>query len=262
MNLQSSRVALFSILACWSSALSYPFSADAELSQEQWIMDDLKANLPADQQLELKAGEQAFMAWQQESMAAFTKGSVIFLTDGAQHTVSRQTFGALRSDLVNFGWNTLSLVVPPYYDLNQAEDRQAYQQQLQQRVAAALTHAKQTPGAIVVVAQGSNGALINQLIEQKLIDAPQALVLLGASLLDPQANLASIKAMSKHQVPTLDIIQQSDNSSALASLQYRSQWTRKQVKDLYRQRYWPEDQSLNQQWLEKEMIGWLRYIGY
>lgn len=246
----------------WSSAGSLPLYADSLPSQESLQASDLKQKYPETEIVMLKDGEQQVLALHKMAMTPFVKGTVVLLPDGSKHAAAARAIDPLRQDLVDYGWHTLSVMMPAYDGLTGDDTDAIYLKQLQTRIAAAIAQAKQQPGAIILVAQGHSGAVVNQLLAQNLIEQPQALVLVGAMLREPTAELASIKAMSDHKVPTLDILQSSDGDHVLNSLRTRAQWTRKQIKELYRQRYWPEDSALNDVWLQKEVLGWLRYIGF
>lgn len=245
----------------WSSAVSLPLHADSLPSQESLQASDLKEKYPETEIVMLKDGDQQVLALQKTAMTPFVKGTVVLLPDGSKHAAAASVVDPLRQELVDYGWHTLSVMMPTYDGLTGKEADATYLKQLQSRIAAAIAQAKQQPGAIIIVAQGHSGALVNQLLAQNLIEQPQALVLVGAMLREPAAELVSIKAMSDHKVPTLDILQYSDGDHVLTSLRARAQWTRKQIKELYRQRYWPEDSAVNDEWLQKEVLGWLRYIG-
>lgn len=261
-KLPSIHVCLIACTLLWSSALSLPLLADSLPSQESLQAADLKNKYPDTELVLLKDGEQQVLALHKMAMTPFVKGTVVLLPDGSRHAAAASVIDPLRQELVDYGWHTLSVMVPAYDGLNAEDNEAAYQKLLQSRIAAAIEQAKQQPGAIILIAQGHSGAVVNQLLAQNLIAQPQALVLVGALLHEPKAELASIKAMSEHKVPTLDILQYSDGDHVLSSLRARAQWTRKQIKELYRQRYWPEDSYLNNAWLQKEVVGWLRYVGF
>lgn len=257
-----SRLFWVSSVLLWSSALSLPIAAGSISPQESITSADLQARYPNTEILSLKASDDSILALHKKSMAPFTRGTFILLPDGSRHAAIGNIIDPLREEMVDQGWDTLSVMMPPYDGMSGEDADKTYLAQLKSRIDAAIAQAKQQPGAIVILAQGHSGALINQLLQQNQIETPQALILIGATLRDPSADLAAIQAMSQHKVPTLDILQYSDGDSALNSLRARVQWTRKQVKDLYRQRYWPEDSYRNDPWLQKEVIGWLRFIGF
>ena len=92
--------------------------------------------------------------------------------------------------------------------------------------------------------------------------APQALVLIGAAIQDVTLNEQVAEAISKHKVPTLDLLPQTDNPYARNSSILRLQLVKKHIKEIYRQRLLPGSVEQDHPWLAKEIIGWLRYIGY
>lgn len=257
-----SKIIWFAGILSWSSALSLPLAAGSISPQESLTSADLQARYPATEVMTLTAGTENILALSKKAMTPFTRGTLLLLPDGSRHAAAASVIDPLRQEMVDFGWNTLAVMMPSYDGIDGDEAEKSYALQLKDRINAVISQAKQQPGAIVILAQGHSGALINQLLQQNLIESPQALILVGATLRNPSAELAAIQAMSQHKVPTLDILQHSDGDSALNSVRTRLQWTRKHVKELYRQRYWPEDSIRNEMWLQKEVIGWLRFIGF
>ena len=132
-----------------------------------------------------------------------------------------------------------------------------------QRISAAQQQARQQSGSVVVIAQGNSAAVLNQLYVAEQLAEPEALILLGAYLPDPQLNIELAKAIASHQIPTLDINHQYDNRFVNAQLALRQKWVNKQLKPVYRQRQ-IIGSGLHQevqQWVLHEIYGWLTSIG-
>lgn len=212
----------------------------------------------------LQAGDLTFTVLEKPAMTAFTKGTVILVPDWSQHAASPRMINVLRQQLVDYGWNTMAMMVPDPLPETNAETMLTYQTELLARLQAVMKSAENNTGSIIVVAQGSSGALINQLYQSGQLTAPEGLILLSAYLPDKALNQAVSLALAKHKVPTLDIQQQQDNSFVMASSQLRLQLVRKHIKEIYRQRLLPGsiDQPQNQQWLFNEVYGWLSYLGF
>lgn len=225
---------------------------------------DLQNQLPANEIKPLQAGDQSFTVLEKPAMTAFTKGTVILVPDWSQHAASPRLINLLREQLVDYGWNTVAMMVPEPLTETSAESMLPYQTELLARLQAVMKSTENNTGSIIVVAQGSSGAMINQLYQTGQLTPPEGLILLGAYLPDKDLNQAVSLALAKHKVPTLDIQQQQDNSFVMASSQLRLRLVRKHIKEIYRQRLLPGsfDQPHNQQWVFNEVYGWLSYLGF
>lgn len=249
------------LLLLFSPSLSARNAAD---SVENITAADLQLQLEPSEIKPLQAGEQTFTVLEKPAMTAFTKGTIILVPDWSQHAASPRMINLLRQQLVDYGWNTMAMMVPEPLSETTAETMLAYQSELLARLQAVMKSAENNTGSIIVVAQGSSGALINQLYQSGQLTPPEGLVLLSAYLPDKALNQAVSLALAKHKVPTLDIQQQQDNSFVMASSQLRLQLVRKHIKEIYRQRLLPGsiDQPQNQQWVFNEVYGWLSYLGF
>jgi hypothetical protein len=245
--------------------LSSPIHAEnAAGSVENLTATDLQNQIEPIEIKPLQAGEQSFTVLEKPAMTAFTKGTVILVPDWSQHAASPRMINLLRQQLVDYGWNTIAMMVPDPIPETNAETMLTYQTELLARLQAVMKSAENNTGSIIVVAQGSSGAMINQLYQTEQLTAPEGLILLSAYLPDKALNQAVSLALAKHKVPTLDIQQQQDNSFVMASSQLRLQLVRKHIKEIYRQRLLPGsfDQPQNQQWVFNEVYGWLSYLGF
>jgi hypothetical protein len=225
---------------------------------------DLQNQFEAIEIKPLQAGEQSFTVLEKPAMTAFTKGTVILVPDWSQHAASPRMINLLRQQLVDYGWNTMAMMVPPPMTETTAETLLTYQTELLARLQAVMKSTENSTGSIIVVAQGSSGALVNQLYQSGQLTPPEGLILLSAYLPDKALNQAVSVALAKHKIPTLDLQQQQDNAFVMASSQLRLQLVRKHIKEIYRQRLLPGsfDQPHNQQWVFNEIYGWLSYLGF
>lgn len=238
--------------------------AETIISIEILHADDLQRKFGDKEVKLLKEGEQEFLTLQKTAMTSFTKGTVILVPDWSQHAASPKAIDMLRQQLVDYGWNTLSLLVPEMITQLDAENILVYQDALAKRMAVLMETTKAPFHNIIVIAQGSSGALLNQLYQAEKIPAPQGLILLSAYLADPELNQAVSVALASHKVPTLDIQSQVDHPYAMAQTQLRLQLARKHIKNSYRQRLIPGaiEESQYQHWLFKEVYGWLQAQGF
>lgn len=239
------------------------FAVNAASSAEQNAAADLIRQLPADEILQLSAQQQDFTILQRDSMTSYTKGTAILLPDGSEHPASPKHINMLRQQLTDYGWYTLALMPPPLPTELAADSLPDYQQALQERLNAALQQAQQHSGVTIIIAQGSSAALLNQLYAAEQLPEPAAFIMLGAYLPDMRLNREFAKALATHQVPTLDISSQQDNSMVTSQLGYRRQLVNKHLKAVYRQRL-VNGSGYNadtQQWVFQEIYGWLSSVG-
>lgn len=257
--LQRVRASLLYICFC---CLPKYALAEATVWDEQQVNADLQRQLASNQISPLQSDQQSFLTLQREAMTPFVKGTVILVPDWSQHAASPRAVEYLRNYLIDFGWNTTAMMVPAAVTDTSMESLQSYQQQLLARLKIVMAEAESKPGTIVVIGLGHSGALLNQLYKNEDLAAPQALVLIGAAIQDVTLNEQVAEAISQHKVPTLDLLPQTDNAYARNSSMLRLQLVKKHIKEIYRQRLLPGSVEQDHPWLAREIVGWLRYIGY
>jgi hypothetical protein len=138
-----------------------------------------------------------------------------------------------------------------------------YQHQLAEQLSYIVAQQRST-GATIIIAEGSSAAIVNHLIKNNKLQNIGAVILISAYIAAPKLNADAALAMAQHSVPVLDISFSSDNRFILQQQHYRAQLVRKYIKELYRQRQiagWPQHE-MEQQWVWKEIYGWLSHIGY
>lgn len=236
--------------------------AESVVWDEQQTSNDIQRQIASSQINALKSEQQSFLTLQRAAMTPFVKGTVILLPDWSQHAASPRAVEYLRNYLIDFGWNTVAMMVPPAVAEASTENLLTYQQKLLARLKIVMAEAEAKPGTIVVIGLGHSGALLNQLYKNEELSAPQALVLIGAAMQDVTLNEQVAEALSQHKVPTLDLLPQTDNTFARNSSELRLQLVRKHIKEIYRQRLLPGSVEQDHPWLAREILGWLRYIGY
>lgn len=245
---------------CWPALLlAQPAVAVNELYQR-----DLTRQLPASQIRELPLEQTQFLSLQLESMTSFTKGTVILVPDWSEHAASPKHLNYLRHQLTDYGWNTLAIMPPSSPELSAlSETLPNYRQQLQQRLSAAIQLANEQPGMLVVIAQGNSAAVLNQLFADNQLEAPAAFIMLGAYLPDASLNEQLAQHLANHAVPTLDINHHYDNHFVSNTLVLRRKLVNKHLKAIYRQRtlQGAAYQDATQQWVAKEIYGWLTSMG-
>jgi hypothetical protein len=245
-----------SLFTCLAALFSISISANSAI-----IEADLKRQFPQPEPVQLNA-ESAFLALALPRLTGYQKGSVILIADHNEHAASPKYINYLRFNLTELGWNTLSIMPPAisYFDANSIK---TYQQQLQQRTASAIKHVSADPGAIIIIAQGSSAAIINQLYAAQQLTTATALIILGTYLPNTELNQQLAQAIASHAVPTLDITNSLDNSFALSQLSLRRQLVEKNFKAIYRQRLITGSgyDASSQSWVLQEIYGWLASLG-
>lgn len=248
---------MLSLLALFQAAV-----AAAPTRQQLW-QADLQRQLSETELTELATDNGSFTALQRQALTSYTKGTAILVPDWSEHAASPDQLDALRHNLNDFGWHTLSIMAPDaaLYELTPAESD--YQQQLAERIVAATRQAEQQTGNTIVIAKGNSAALLNQLYASEQLAAPAAFIMLGAFLSDHQLNRQFAGQIAEQRVPTLDIIHARDNRFANANLKLRRQLADRNLKTQYRQRqltgtYYDADVHA---WVLKEITGWLHSIG-
>lgn len=252
-----------SALLC--SALCYLFAiaSYAQVSTEQNYTADLRRQLPAADFVELTAQQHSFVSLQKDSMTSFTKGTAILVPDASQHPAEPKQLDMLRQELPLLGWATLAIMPPALPSSLTADSLPDYENVLAERLNTALQHAQQNAGTIIVIAQGTSGAMLNTLLVNAKLPEPAALVMLSAFLPDTTLNQQFAEMVALQQVPTLDISNRQDPIQVLSQLPKRRQFANKHLKAFYRQRLLAGSayHAENQHWLLQEINGWLLSIG-
>ena len=76
----------------------------------------LERELPAEQQKQLRAGDESFLALLRPSISAKARGILILVPGDGESADWPNVVAPLRNDLPNYGWDTLSLSLPDPYD--------------------------------------------------------------------------------------------------------------------------------------------------
>ena len=232
-------------------------------STQQLWQQDVQRQILASEVTELASATGSFMALQRQALTSYTKGTAILVPDWAERPVSPDYIEPLRVQLNDSGWHTLAIMAPPPAEFSLEQDASTYQQLLAERMLAALREAQLQGGNIIVIAKGSNAALLNRLYIDNQLESPAAFIMLGAYLADVELNRELAGYIAQQPIPTLDISHQRDNRFAKANLKLRQQLVQRNLKTNYRQRQLSGtfyDEDINA-WVLKEITGWLHSIG-
>ncbi|MDX3775062.1 DUF3530 family protein [Chromatiaceae bacterium AAb-1] len=244
------------------------FAADAQssttaLSREQLSSSDLKRQFPDSEITELSITDGSFILLQREAMTRAVKGTAILVPDSSEHAASPKHLGLLREQLNDLGWHTLS-IMPPDALLSDSGVPVVDARQLKIRTEAAMQHAARQAGATIVIAQGDSAATLTTLYAAGDLTEPVALILLGAYLSDDALNRQLAQAIATQSIPTLDISHTLDSRLVNQQLKLRRQMAEKHLKAVYRQRHVTGSgyDAEIQQWVMKEIYGWLTSVGF
>lgn len=230
---------------------------------------DLQRQLPEMNVKKLESAELSLQFLQEESARSNAKGTVVIFPDHQQHALSPKLLNILRLHLPNLGWHLLIMPAPDA-DMHTSADSNNSEQKMQQQKSQLLARWQllnqqvQLQAPVVVIAQGEIAALINILIAENLAASPQALINLGAYLPDYQQNMKLIRHLAITPQPLLDLITAQDHPYAIRTSEQRLVSARLQQNSLYRQRFLSDIylNQPNQQWLLKEIVGWLNTTGF
>jgi len=120
------------------------------------------------------------------------------------------------------------------------------------------------PGIILLLAEGSNAAIVTDLYQQKKNREPNVMIFMSAFMPTYDDNQKFAEQMAKSELPILDVLLTLDHPLALENAKYRKVMASKEMKIFYRQRqynsyvsgYYPKEQ------LVKDISGWLKTIGW
>jgi len=243
--------------------------------------DDIEHFLPKAQIKKLLAGPNDFITLTKTSTTSNSKGVIILLPHWTQPATSSRAINFLRNTLPDHGWTTISIQPPTkpinYPSIAEKEiDRKTkneaslktYQGKLNQVMIAVMETVQSYPGIFIVVAEGSNSAMLVDLYqgraELEKIPQPSAVILLSGYMLTNEDNALFAKNLANTELPILDLFLRRDHHLAINNADLRKKSADKQMKIFYRQRqlinsttgYYPQQQLLT------EINSWLKSIGW
>lgn len=256
------------------------------ISVEQQHKEDLTHYLPANRVAPILAGPDDYLTLVSENTSVNNKGVAILLPDWQQGAVNPKAINFLRKTLPNQGWTTISIQPAnkpkgyPSKALKISEQQQAnkviideYKAKLTALINAVLTKSKESPGIVIIIAQGNHGGMLVDIFDQQSENqnstAPNALILLSSYLLNSselldETNTEFAKKLAYSEYPILDLYLKHDNPIVLNKASQRLAMARQDLKAYYRQRqinntatgYYPEQELLTQ------INSWLKSIGW
>ena len=229
----------------------------------------------------LLVGTEKYITLIKKQTATLNKGVMILLPDWQQGANNPKAMNYLRNKLPGLGWNTIAIQPdsqPKDYpsealtldEQKKDNDRiiNIYKNKLSALLNAVMNAAKQFPGAVVVVAQGNNAAMLVELYDKDNTEQPDAFVMLSSFRKNSPHFSDEINEQFAHHIaqsdlPILDLYLRYDNAIVLAKAKQRKLLAEQTKKANFRQRqinntatgYYPNKE------LVKQITGWLKVIG-
>lgn len=238
---------------------------------------DLQHYLAKNQLQQLLVGSDEIITLINEQTTANAKGVAILLPNWQQIATSPQAINYLREKLPQQGWTTITIQPPakpdnyPSRKLNTTEQKEENNKALahyKEKLAAILTkvmkQAANYPGIFLMIAEGSNAALLIELYQEKKLGHPATLIMLSAHLLTEYDNKQVANTLARLEIPILDLYLNRDNPQAIYSAPLRLAESKRQLKVYYQQKqldniytgYYPKETLLT------AINGWLKKIGW
>ena len=224
---------LFLIL---SLLLSQLLPAASDLARERRIADQISGALLLGEPLTLQAGDTPFLAIYTRESTDYSHGGAIILHGRGAHPDWVDVVNPLRSELPEYGWQTLSIQLPVaaadasdwvYLDLIP---------EAAPRIAAAVDYLKQQGLSNLVLIGHSLGSRMG--LDYLATGAPQelrAFVAVGLSADSRKPREGVLRALGQIKVPMLDIYGSQDLRSVLGSARVRQLAAREAGLPAYRQ---------------------------
>ena len=197
-------------------------SMASDLLREQRNAYEIKKNLVAGKAVELKAGEQEFLAILGESTSKEIKGAVILLHGMGSNPAWAAVVQPLRTGLTEHGWDTLALQMP-LAPLGVASS--AYAPLIPEaapRISAAIEFLKQRKINKIVIIGHSLGARMG--LEALAAGMPKeviAFVAIGTPTQADDPEAGTLGALKKIKLPLLDIYGSRDLPSVMTGAKAR-----------------------------------------
>jgi hypothetical protein len=250
---------------------------------------DLKRALFSDQYIKLKVAEQDLLVVLNENTNAIARGVAILLIQSNTTLTSKQGLAPLVAPLTELGWVTMLVpspetefltarevlvddsentlepasVISPVKQLTQAT-LDEHLEKLRLIMQAVDEKAKEYPGFVLVIAQGTSAASLTQLYVQQSLVSPDAMVVIAPFWPDRTYNNQLATDLANTSMPVLDLHSDRDNSWSINNIALRKVATVRALKLQYRQRQiiGSSDMELAAPYISKEIYGWLSHMGW
>lgn len=253
------------------------------VSLAQQYKADLKHYLPKAKVKPMLVGTQEYITLINENTSPNNKGVAVLIPDWQQGAISPKAMSFLQKSLPTQGWTTIS-VQPnakpdsfPSTALKLAEQIKENKSTLDKYKVnftalfnAVNNKAKDYPGIVMIIAQGSHGAMLIELLDSdEELRKPNAIILLSSYVLTgerllEQSNREFAVNLANSEPPVLDLYLKNDNAIVIDKAPQRLAKAKQEMKVYYRQRqlnntsmgFYPEQVLLTQ------INSWLKSIGW
>jgi hypothetical protein len=181
-------------------------SIASDIQNEQYWKRTISENLKIGEPIELKAGEQPFFGIYTKQNRLKQRGSAIIIHGKAEHPNWNEVIRPLRTQLADYGWNTLSIQMPiRNKPLKTKEDIEKFNQQGTLRLDNTLVYLKdkKTP-SIFLITHGENAEIALSYIKDNPKHIIDGLVFVSMPLKMAHKQ-KSIELLELLVLPVLDI---------------------------------------------------------
>lgn len=267
---------------------SEPTESDKDNHQHQVVINppvnaftqqqqDIEHYLTEEQVSPILVGSDKYLIAINKHTTPVNKGVMVLIPDWQQSIATPNALNQLRTDIPKYGWTTITLH-PPHKPENYpsqallAKERETensekialYSKKMADIMLAVIEQAKNYPGVIIIVAEGSHAALMLDVYQQNLLAMPSALVMLSSYMPTIAENNKIAQQLALTDYPILDLYLKRDNRLVLANAKLRKDSAKREMKASYRQKqlnnrvtgYYPKKT------LAKEIISWLSSLGW
>ena len=246
-----------------------------DIFQQQ--QQDIKHYLAQEKISPLVVGSNSYLIATNEYTTPVNKGIMVLIPDWQQSIATPNALNQLRKNMPSKGWTTITLHPPnkpqgyPSQALTAAERQTqdtetlaSYSKDFAEIMLATIEQAKGYPGAIIVIAEGSNSAVLLDIYQQGLVGSPAAMVMLSSYMPTQPASEKLAQQMADTDYPILDLTLKRDHYLVHANATLRKDLAKKSMKIYFRQKqlsnqmigYYPKGS------LTKEIISWLSSMGW
>lgn len=246
-----------------------------DIFQQQ--QQDIKHYLTQEKINTILVGADSYLTEINEYTTPVNKGIMVLIPDWQQSIATPNALNQLRKNMPSQGWTTLTLHPPnkpqsyPSKALTaterQTQDTEtlaSYSKKFAEIMLATIEQAKGYPGAIIVIAQGSNSAVLLDIYQQGLVGSPAALVMLSSYMPTQPASEKLAQQLAVTEYPILDLTLKRDHYLVHANAILRKDSAKRAMKVYFRQKqlnnqaigYYPKNS------LTKEIISWLSSMGW
>jgi len=209
------------------------FASNRQLEAE--YHGEITRNLELGEALILDAGGQSFLALYTLEASRFVHGGAIILHDQGGHPDRSGVVFELRRQLIDHGWQTLSLQMPLFHEGTPDWEQFRLIPDAQARITAAVDYFKQQGMVnVVLLGHGLGGKMVLSYLAKDAPEEVRAAVLVGMPVTELEGD-TSYQDLAVIKLPLLDIYGTQDGSSVLGTARKRQASAKKAGSDGYRQ---------------------------